>query len=65
MTFLGSDICFNLLLKFLDVADHFCIPLARENTVMPCCCLDFLGIGIDSVSMCFRLSDAKLTRIKE
>lgn len=55
----------NLLNLFIDLCEHFGIPLAKEKTVLPTTCLEFLGITIDTGNMEFCLPRDKLDNISE
>lgn len=55
--------CVMMMKAFFVVAEIFGIPFAREKTIYPCTCIEFLGITIDSELMEFRLPQEKLFRI--
>lgn len=65
--FVGSsdfNDCLTSLNKFIKMSKFFGIPLAKEKTVFPSSCIEFLGITIDSINMEFFLPKNKILRLK-
>ncbi|XP_069584511.1 uncharacterized protein [Ranitomeya imitator] len=59
----GSDVCATALAQFKDTMAHFGVPLSPEKTIGPVSVITFLGIGIDSVVMEFRLPKEKIDKL--
>ena len=59
-----SPICGQSLNHFMQLYDHFGIPLASEKIKGPATSLSFLGIMLDTARMEIRLPHGKLMRIQ-
>lgn len=59
-----SPYCLGALNKFRDITTLFGIPLAEEKSVLPCTCLEFIGITIDTSMMDFRHPEEKKVKTK-
>ncbi|XP_073525387.1 microtubule-associated serine/threonine-protein kinase 4-like [Phyllobates terribilis] len=59
-----SAVCSELLRTFEDISQDFGIPLALEKTVYPPCCMEFLGIVIDSLRGELTLPTNKVEKCK-
>ncbi|CAJ0966601.1 unnamed protein product [Ranitomeya imitator] len=55
--------CENTLSRFLDLCAFFGVPIAHEKTVAPSCCIEFLGITIDSAKMETVLPEEKIDKL--
>lgn len=59
-----SPICSLLLELFLNIAQHFGVPIATEKTIFPDTVIEFLGINIDTMQCQYQLPLVKIIRIQ-
>ena len=53
------------LQAFQDLCHNLSVPLTSENLVLPTCCLQFLGVTLDSSLQEMRLPPDKLARLRD
>ena len=57
----GQGYCMHVLTRFLALCRFLGIPVADEKTVLPCTCLTFLGLQIDTVKQEVQVPADKLS----
>lgn len=58
-----SDECLYLFTEFQIVCRTFGVPLAKEKSVLPTTCLEFLEVTVDTDLMQFCLPPEKISRL--